>query len=197
MCTAEELHLRAATCPCASSQASWHRHQNQYLNHGFKKSNCRDFGPFLALRCPVGVFSFLDLEISLLCGCASARGVDSESAHRRSLELLSQVCDSSVGGVRRERSAQVEQASQCARDLQELVLLPLLECHQSARRLVRVAGAREDAPHALLGLGVARFTEEPRERVLADVLEDVRGRALAACRIEAVHVRRRTHPAAV
>lgn len=99
--------------------------------------------------------------------------------------------------MRRETSAQLQHAAECARDLQELVLLPLLERHQSARRLIRVAGAREDALHALLGLGVARFAEEPRERVLADVLEDVRGRALAARRVEAVPVRRRTHPAAV
>lgn len=94
-------------------------------------------------------------------------------------------------------SAQFQQLSDHPRDLQELVLLPLLQSHQRARRLLRVLRVGEDAPHALLRLHVAGFLEESHQRVLVDVLENVRHGLLAVRRVELVAVDGRTDPAAL
>lgn len=191
MYVAAELHLRAAA---RLHSAEGHRH--------FKLSGRGVSGlPWAALggvpRRPAG--RLLCVSVSLApgnpsspCPRASMRRVDSESLQLRSLDR-----DSFAGAACSESSSQLQQAAECACDPQELVLLSLLERHQSARCLVRVVGTGEDAAHALLGLRVARLAEEPRERVLANVLEDVGGRALAASRVEAVTAHRRTHPTAV
>lgn len=80
-------------------------------------------------------------------------------------------------------------------DLQELILLPLLEGHQRSGRLFGVLREGEDAPHPLLGFHVSRFLEEPHERVLVHVLEDVRRRAFAVRRVKLVAAERRADPA--
>lgn len=84
-----------------------------------------------------------------------------------------------------------------ARNLEELVLLSLLQGHQGPRRLLRVLRVGEDAPHSLLRLHVACFLEEPHQRVLVHVLEDVGHGLLAMSRVKLVAVDRRADPAAL
>lgn len=93
------------------------------------------------------------------------------------------------------RSTQLQKVSDHPRDPQELVLLPLLESHQSFGRLFGVLREGEDASHPLLGFHVSRFLEESHERVLVDVLEDVRHRSLAMRCVKLVAVDRRADPA--
>lgn len=100
-------------------------------------------------------------------------------------------------GETRGASAHLEQLPQHPGDLQELVLLALLESHERAGRLLWVLGVGEDAPHPLLRLHVARLLEEPHERVLVDVLEDVAHGLLAVRRVEPVAVDRGADPAAL
>lgn len=93
------------------------------------------------------------------------------------------------------RSAQLQKVSHHPRDAQELVLLPLFESHQSFGRLLGVMREGEDTPDSLLGFHVSGFLEESHERVLVDVLENVRHRALAVRRVKLVAVGRRADPA--
>lgn len=95
------------------------------------------------------------------------------------------------------QSTHLEQLSDHPSDLEELVLLPLLQSHQSPGRLLRVLGVGEDAPHPLLRLHVARFLEESHERVLVDVLEDVAHGFLTVRRVELVAVNRGADAAAL
>lgn len=77
-----------------------------------------------------------------------------------------------------------------AHDLEELVLLSLLERHQSFGRLRWVLREGEDAPHPLLRFLVPGFLEQPHHRVLVDVLEYVGHGLLAVGSVEFVPVDR-------
>lgn len=94
------------------------------------------------------------------------------------------------------QSPYFEEFSDHPRDLEELVLLPLLQSHQSPGRLLRVLCVGEDAPYSLLRLHVACFLEESHQRVLVDVLKDVGHGLLSVRRVELVAVDRRADPAA-
>ena len=128
---------------------------------------------------------------------ATARAVTRshrECFHAR-LTQWSRQTDRKTG--RTPRSAHLEQLPEHPGDLQELVLLALLQRHQGPGRLLRVLGVGEDAPHSLLRLHVAGFLEEPHQRVLVDVLEDVGRSLLAVRRVELVAVDRGADPAAL
>lgn len=94
------------------------------------------------------------------------------------------------------QSPYFEEFSDHPRNLEELVLLPLLQSHQSPGRLLRVLRVGEDAPYSLLRLHVACFLEESHQRVLVDVLKDVGHGLLSVRRGELVAVDRRADPAA-
>lgn len=120
-------------------------------------------------------------------------GIVSHSAHTKSPQTEKK---SAFHALLQPESPQFEQLSDHASDPQELVLLALLQGHQSSRRLLRVLAIGEDAPHSLLRLHVARFLKEFHERVLVDVLKYVALGLLPMRRVELVAVDGRADPAA-
>lgn len=94
------------------------------------------------------------------------------------------------------QSTKLEEVSEHAGNLEELVFLALLESHERPRRLLLILSIGEDTPHSLLRLHVARFLEEPHQCVLVDVLENIGHGFLAVRRVKPVAVDRRTHSAA-